>query len=186
MIKNPNKTKWIISICSIIQILCFLVGIFSSMNQETEFIAKIHLNITHNFVWCLAGSLTIFLVVFWVNYLTCGIVGTLLFIVPTYVLGIIIKLSLSSNSWLVSIVACLESVTMLSVVLLSIYYKFENDFKKKQLYGRTMFIYIPVIAILFIWALVESIYKFPIPHRACRFTTEILEIWHSRPFKYFR
>lgn len=185
MVKNPNKTKWIISICSIIHILCFLVGIFSNANQETEVISKIHLNLTHNFIWCLTIDLIIFLVAFWVNYWTWGIVGTLLCIVSTYALGTIVKLSIDLNSWLVFIAACLESLVMLFVVLLSVYYKFENDFKKKQLCERTMFFYIPVISILFIGSLVESMYKFPMPKCACRFTTEILTVWHSRPFKYF-
>lgn len=178
MVKNPNKTKWIISTCSIIYILFFLAGIFSNTNQETEVISKIHLNLTHNFIWCLTIELIIFLVAFWVNYWTWGIVGSLLCMVSTYTLGTIVKLSFDINSWLVFIAACLESLAILFVVLLSVYYKFENDFKKKQLCKGIMSIYILVTFILFIWALIESVYKFPMPDGRMY---EILALWHSRP-----
>ena len=167
MIKPNKKTMWAMSICSLIQVICFIVGFFIleffQKTTETvvpttflELIPKVQENPMQNFLWCFTNNLAILFLAFWVNYWTWGILGTVWCASSSFIIGTIIKFSLVLKLWVVPIFACLELSAVILVVLSSIYYRFEKKLEKEQRHKGIISVYAIVVLLLIIAAIIET------------------------------
>lgn len=162
MKKITNRTLWIVAICSLIQIVCFLLGFFYKTSETVmpttflEMIPKVQANSMQNFLWCFANNLAILFLAFWVNYWSWGILGTVWCASSSFIIGAVIKFSLVLKLWAVPVFACLELSAIIIVVLSSVYYRFEKELEKEKRHKGITTVYAIVVVLLIIAAIIET------------------------------
>lgn len=122
----------------IIQIAFFVWGICFKSNSNViptnflEILTKVQTtNSFQNFIWCFTNNLTVLFIAFWVSYWTFGIIGTVWCANSSFMLGAMIKLSLSVNSWIAVCFMLLELIAVMIAALSSAYFRFEKSKFKK-------------------------------------------------------
>ena len=141
---NKNKFKkiyWISLAQIIIQIACFIWGIYFVSNSDImptnflEMLTKIQTtNNWQNFIWCLTNNLSVLFIVFWLSYWTFGVAGTLWCANSAFMLGAMIKLSVTINSWISVSFMLLELTASIIVMVSSTYFMFDKNSKKNYIY----------------------------------------------------
>lgn len=124
----------------VLQILFFILGInFNSpeSNIHTSFLeilTKVQINnVWQDFIWCLTNNIAVVFIVFWLNYWTWGIVGTLWGINNSFILGAVFRFCFILNSWLSVCFVMLEFIALVYSSLGGSYFRFKKDGFKKSL-----------------------------------------------------
>lgn len=162
---NFRKIHILIVIQIIVQIGCFIWGF--NFNAETnaisesflEIITKVQTtNIWQNFAWCLGNNISVIFIVFWLNYWTWGIVGTLWSINSSFCLGILVKLCLGMNLYIAVCFILLEWIASIISVMSTTYLRFIRRDIDKQVWQVKILRSMGLIAVLLvIAAILESI-----------------------------
>lgn len=124
-------------IISFLQLIILIIFFIWGINFKTEsrvldsnffgVLSKIQISSNwQNFFWCLTNNISVLFIVFWLNYLTFGIIGTLWNLNNVFILAKIIKISLLLNSWLGVIFISLEIFSSLYSLLLSTHFRLEK------------------------------------------------------------
>lgn len=134
-------------------------------------------NDIQNFVWLFTHNLTIMFVVFWVSYLSFGIIGTLWSINNAFMIGALAKVYLIfvDNVWLALLFMSLEFIAATLVMVSSTNSRIEksklkktfknslNGFdenyisRKKKLERNILHVFGMVVIILFVAAILETV-----------------------------
>jgi hypothetical protein len=104
-----------------------------------------------NFLWCFSNNLAILFIIFWLNYLTYGVLGGLWCANSAFTLGALIKFSIISKLWLSVIFMLLELSSSVFMMISSTFLKFKKDYKK------TLISFLIIAIILFVAAVLEMI-----------------------------
>lgn len=161
---RSNKIKLILGMHLLIQMACVVLGFFFKSNDTVipstllEIVTKVQTtNSFQNFVWCFTNNFAILFIIFWVNYWTFGIVGTIWCTSSAFILGSVIKVSMALNLWMVPIFISLELIASIIILLSSTYYRFEKNIEKEKRQRGTMITLAVVALILLIAAILETI-----------------------------
>lgn len=136
------KLEEVCIIICLFQILLQIVFLIWGVNFESNsnvintnflnLLTKVQTNSPlQNFAWCFSNNLIVMFIIFWINYWTFGILGTLWCANSSFMLGSLIKYSLVINSWLSICFILLELIDSLIIISTSTYFRFERfKFKK--------------------------------------------------------
>ena len=168
----------------VLQIILLIWGFnFKSDSNEVSstilgMVSKVQsTNDIQNFVWLFTHNLTIMFIVFWVSYLSFGIIGTLWCINNAFMLGALAKVYLIfiDNSWLAILFMSLEFIAAAVVMVSSTYfriekYKLKKTFKnslsgfdekyisiKKKLEKNILYVFAVLAITLFVAAILETV-----------------------------
>lgn len=139
MNKIKFKKVYLIALFQLfIQIAFFIWGICFKSNSNViptnflEMLSKVQTTSSlQNFIWCFTNNLTVLFIVFWINYWTFGIIGTMWCANSSFILGAMIKLSLSIGSWVAVCFMLIELIASIIVILTGTYFRFEkHKFKR--------------------------------------------------------
>lgn len=163
MIKS-TKIKLILGIHLLIQIAFVVIGFCFKSNDNVipstllEIVTKVQTtNSFQNFIWCFTNNFAILFIVFWINYWTFGVVGTIWCTSSAFILGSVIKVSMTLNLWIVPIFVSLELIASIIILLSSTYYRFEKSVGKEKRQRGTIITLGIVALILVIAAVLETI-----------------------------
>lgn len=161
---RSNKLKLILGIHLLIQMACVIMGFLFKSNDNVvpstllEIVTKVQTtNSFQNFVWCFTNNFAILFIVFWVNYWTWGIVGTIWSSSSAFVLGSVIKVSMTLNLWIVPIFISLELIASIIILISSTYYRLEKNIEKGKRQKGIIITLTVVSLILLIAAILETI-----------------------------
>ena len=179
MIKIKWNKLYSINIAQIILFISFFLWGFNFKSESNVISTNIlgmltkvqTTNTMQNFLWCFSHNLTIMFIVFWISYWTFGVVGTIWCVNNAFMLGGLIKLSLTSvnNPWLSVTFMILELLAAIILALTSTYfvlfknrkknYIYENEYEiEKKNRQKNVLITLGIIAIiLLIAAIIETI-----------------------------
>ncbi len=134
-----EKIKIIFSLQILLQIAFLICGITFKPNSNvinTNFLSMLTkvqaFSNLQNFIWCFSNNLIVMFIIFWINYWTFGVVGTIWSINSSLLLGSIIEYSLIINSWISVSFVLLEFIVSIITIVSSTYFRFER-FKSKRI-----------------------------------------------------
>lgn len=182
---NKVKRIYYFSAAQVVLQIMFLIWGFNFKSDSSEIsstilgmISKVQsTNDIQNFVWLFTHNLTIMFIVFWVSYLSFGIIGTLWSINNAFMLGALAKVYLMfiDNAWLALLFMSLEFIAATLVMVSSTKFRIEKSklkdkFKyslsgfdenyisiKKKLERNILHVFGIVVIILFVAAIFETV-----------------------------
>ena len=134
--KKTNKIKLILVLQLIVQIVCSILGL--SLKLSSDIVPSTFLTVMtkvqtagnlQNFLRCFTNNLSVLFIIFWLNYWTVGIIGTLWCANSVFVLSSVIKTSLLLNSWIAPCFLILELIASVTTVTMSTYFGISKIYK---------------------------------------------------------
>lgn len=138
---NKVKRIYYFSTVQVVLQIMFLILGFNFKSDSSEIsstilgmVSKVQTtNDIQNFIWLFTHNLTIMFVVFWVSYLSFGVIGTLWSINNAFMIGALAKVYLTfvNNVWLTLLFMSLEFIAAAVVMVSSTNYRIEKSKLKK-------------------------------------------------------
>lgn len=113
-------------------------------------------NTLGRFFWCFTNNISVLYMIFWINYWSFGILGTIWCVGSSFMLGAVIEFALICNSWISVFFSVLELLASMIIILSSTYFRFEK-FEKKVRHRYILIFLLVVAAILLVAAVLETI-----------------------------
>lgn len=162
---NKIKIKVIHIICFfqlILQITFLIFGIcFKSDSNvlDTNFLSLLtkvqSTNTLQSFFWCFTNNIAVLYAIFWFNYWSFGVIGSVWCIGSCFMLGAVIEFAVIYNSWIAIFFIILELLASMIIILSSTYFRFEK-FEKKDRQRYILTVLFIVAVILLIAAVLET------------------------------
>ena len=109
-----------------------------------------------NFFWCFTNNVAVLYTIFWFNYWSFGIIGTVWCAGSSFMLGAVIEFALIYNSWISVFFIVLELLASMIIILSSTYFRFEK-LERKVRERYILIVLFVVTVILLVAAVLETI-----------------------------